>query len=229
MFGFKKQDKKIIINNQEVKDDLISETSIDMKKEYILNILKAKKLPIVLLDPLWHITREQIKSKAIDQKEKELQELLKEQGRLNNDFKEYTSIKKKFLGQILEVSSAVQNSEDPGALDELNALHQSTIGVNEKIEAIEERLEHIEEDIEGKNKELVSEMVAIGYGYIEGYKEEAEKLEVEIEALRAEMLRKTNKKKEDEAFLKDIYKYLHSIIGREHIEIIDKTLIDKKE
>lgn len=226
LFGFIKKQRKIIVNNEEVKASKAIDEDVTMKKEYIYNILKTKKLPIVLLDPLWHTAKEHIQSSQIDKDEEQLQNLLKEQARLNTDYKEYTVIKQNFLKQILDLSGKVQETGDPGAVDELSCLHQSTLGANDKLLEIEERLSEIDGDIEEKNKEIVSEMVAIGYSYIESYKLEAQKLDAEIEALRAEMLRKTNKKKEDEAVLKDLYNYLHSIVGREHIEVLDHVLGD---
>lgn len=217
-----------MINNQEITNVKINDTQIDLKKEYVTDILKKKKLPLVLLDPLWLSAKECIKSKEIEKAEKELQELLKEQARLNTDYKEYTVVKQNFLKEILVVSDRAQESNDASDLEELNKLHQSTLAINQKLEEIEARLEEVDEEIDEKNKAIISEMIAVGYSYIENYKKENEKLENEIAVLREEMLRKTNKKKESDAFLKEIYNYLHSIVGREHIEILDKTLGDKK-
>lgn len=228
LFNFLKKERKVIINNEEVTDIKVKNSNIDLKKEYIEDILRTKKVPIVLLDPLWHTAKEHIKSKVIDKEEKELQELLKEQGRLNTDYKEYTVIKQNFLKEILVVSGKIQDNSEPAHLEELDKLHQSTLSVNEKLEAIEKRLEAVDLEIEEKNKTLVSEMIAVGYSYIDNYKEQNEKLENEIAVLREELLKKTNKKKECDAFLKEIYNYLHSIVGREQIEIIDKSLGEKK-
>ncbi len=228
LFEFLKKQRKVIINNKEVTDVKVNNSQIDLKKEYVNDILKSKKLPIVLLDPLWLSAKEHIKSKTMEKEEKELQELLKEQGRLNTDFKEYTAVKQNFLKEILVVSGRVQEGNDSAALDELNKLHQSTLGANKRLEEIEARLEEIDEEINKKNKAIISEMIAVGYSYIENYKVQNEKLENEIVQLREEMLKKTNKKKESDASLKEIYNYLHSIVGREHIEILDKALGDKK-
>ena len=85
LFSFKRKQRKVIVNNVEVNREAIKDDSIDLKKEYVTEILERKRLPIVLLDPLWHTAKEHIKSGAIDKAEKELQELLKEQGRLNGD------------------------------------------------------------------------------------------------------------------------------------------------
>ena len=228
MFNFKKKQRKVIINNEEITEVKVRDKNIDLKSDYINNILKRKKLPIVLLDPLWHSAKERIKSSVIDKGEKELQELLKEQARLNTDYKEYNVIKQNFLKKILVISEKVQVGNDDEALEELNKLHLSTLGANQKIEEIEKRLDSIDDEINDKNKEVISEMIAVGYGYIETYKERSQTLEVEIAELRLKMLQKTAQKKESEAFLKDIYNYLHSIVGREQIEVIDRALGEKK-
>lgn len=228
LFNFKKKQRKVIINNDEITEVKIRDKNIDLKSEYINNILKTKKLPIVLLDPLWHSAKERIKSSVIDKAEKELQELLKEQARLNTDYKEYNVMKQNFLKEILVMSEKVQVGNDDEALEKLNKLHLSTLGVNQKIEEIEKRLEGIDDKINDKNKEIISEMIAVGYGYIEIYKEKSQTLESEIAELRLTMLKKTAQKKESEAFLKDIYNYLHNIIGREQVEVIDRALEEKK-
>ena len=162
----------------------------------------------------------------IDEKEKLLQELLKEQARLNTDYKEYNKVKQNFLKQILALSGEVQGEDGDKKIEELNKLHQSTLEVNNRLENIETRLEEVDEQVQVTNKELIGEMVAVGYEYIDIHRQKEIKLESEIEALRAEMLKKTNEKKQSEKFLKDIYNYLHNIVGQQQIEIIDKTLWD---
>lgn len=226
MFGFKKKNRKILVD-QEISEHInVSERKIDIKKNYISEVLKDKKLPIVLLDPLWHSAREQINSEIISRDEKKLQELLKEQGKLNNDYKDYTTVKQNFLKQILEVSEAVQGSGNEKKLDELNKLHQSTLTTNEKLEQIENRLEKVEKEIESVNRELIEEMIAVGYEYIDVCKNKSRDLEEEIASLRQQMLIKTEEKKKSDKLFKDIYNYLHSVVGQEHIEVVDKSMGD---
>lgn len=228
LFNFRRKQRKVIANNKEITEVKVRDEDIDLKSDYINNILKTRKLPIVVLDPLWHTAKEHIQSTVIDKAEKELQELLKEQARLGTDYKEYTVIKQNFLKEILVLSGKVQVNDDDEALKNLDKLHQSTLGVNQRLEEIEERLDRIDDEINDKNKEVISEMIAVGYSYIEMYREKAQILETEITALRLQMLQKTAQKKESEIFLKDIYNYLHSIVGREQIEVIDKALGEKE-
>ena len=229
MFGFKKKQRKLIIDEEQVKDITVSDENIELKREYVNHVLKTRKLPIVLLDPLWHSAKEHIQSPIIDQNEKELQALIKEQARLNTDYKEYTVVKQNFLKQILNLSGKAQEDGNSDVVDELSRLHQSTLGANEKLGSIENRLSEIDLEIEDKNVAIVAEMVAIGYTYIDRINQENQELELEIEKLRAQMLAKINKKKAGDKLLKDIYNYLHSIVGREHIEVMDKTLGEKEK
>lgn len=218
----------MVLNEQTEDEVKITNSNVNLKKEYLSDILKNRKLPIVLLDPLWHAMRTSIQSDIIKIQEKKLQELLKEQGRLNNDYKEYNTVKHNFLKNILSISEKVQNQGDSNAIDELNKLHQSTVSVNQKLEEIERRIGEVEVEIEETNREIIEEMVAVGYEYIEVCKDKEMRLEREITQLREQMLLKTGEKKKCEKLLKDVYTYLHSIVGREQIEIIDKSLGDKR-
>ncbi len=229
MFGFRKKNRKVVIQNDVTESMKISDKQVELKKSYIAEVLGNKKLPIVLVDPLWHTVKEHIKSKVIDEKEKQLQELLKEQARLNTDYKEYNKVKQNFLKQVLTVSGEVESGDGDKKIEELNKLHQSILEVNNRLEDIEKRLEEIEATIQSTNQALIEEMVAVGYEYIDIHREKEIRLEAEIQELREEMLKKTNEKKQSEKFLKDIYNYLHNIVGQQQIEIIDKTLWDTKK
>ena len=228
MFDFMKKKRRIVLNEQPEEEVKITNSNVNLKKEYVSDILKNRRLPIVLLDPLWHTMRESIQSDIIKAQEKNLQELLKEQGRLNNDYKEYSTVKQNFLKEILNLSGEVQVDGNSESIEALNKLHQSTVGVNQKLEDIEKRISEVEVEIESANREIIEEMIAVGYEYIEVCKEKEIRLEREITQLREQMLLKTGEKKKCEKLLKDVYNYLHSIVGREQIEVIDRGLGDKK-
>lgn len=228
MFDFMKKKRRIVLSEQPEEEVKITNSNVNLKKEYVSDILKSRKLPIVLLDPLWHTMRDSIQSDIIKAQEKNLKELLKEQGRLNNDYKEYSTVKQNFLKEILNLSGEVQVDGNSESIEALNKLHQSTVGVNQKLEDIEKRISEVEVEIESANREIIEEMIAVGYEYIDVCKEKEIRLEREITQLREQMLLKTAEKKKCEKLLKDVYNYLHSIVGREQIEVIDRGLGDKK-
>jgi hypothetical protein len=227
LFEFLKKNRKIILENNLSEEISISNEEVEIKKTYIREILNQKKLPIVLLDPLWHSIREQIVSEMIKKNESVLQELLKEQGKLTNDHKDYNTVKQNFLKQILTLSGHLQGEGDAQKIEELNRLHESTLGANQKIEAIEKRLEAVEYEIEAVNREIIEEIIAVGYQYVSICKNNSNQLEKEINTLREQVLLKTNEKKKNEQVLKGIYNYMHHVIGQNQIEVIDKELWDK--
>ncbi|PHV69812.1 hypothetical protein CS063_13940 [Sporanaerobium hydrogeniformans] len=229
MFDFLKKQRKIILEDHVEHEVTVSNEQIDTKKMYIKEILETKKLPIVLLDPLWHSIRGQIVSDLIAKNERKLHDLLKEQGKLNNDYKDYNVVKQNFLKEILELSGALHTEDDVAKIAKLNKLHESTLGANQKLEDIEKRLQEVESEIEQINKEIIEEIVAVGYGYITLCKVQVQTLEREIDTLRQKVVEKTNEKKKNEHVLKGIYQYLHHVIGQQQIEVIDKELWDKKK
>ncbi len=229
MFDFFKKQRSIILEDNLEQEVTLSNEEIDAKKVYIKELIRTKKLPIVLLDPLWHSIRKQVVSELIAKNERKLHDLLKEQGKLNNDYKEYNLVKQGFLKEILELSAALHTEDDISKISRLNKLHESTLGANQKLEDIEKRLDTIEEEIEDVNREIIEEIVAVGYGYITTCKENVQQLEKEIDALRQKVVEKTNEKKKNEHILKGIYQYLHHVIGQQQIEVIDKELWDKQK
>ena len=66
--------------------------------------LAGKKVPIVTLDHKWHqlFTRLE-KSHLITEKEKELNELLRRQGKCNTETKSIKKIKKKLMDEIVSL------------------------------------------------------------------------------------------------------------------------------
>lgn len=227
MFDFFKKNRKILLDHDIAEDVSISNQEVNIKKTYIKEILRTKKLPIVLLDPLWHSIREQIVSESISKNEAILQGLLKEQGKLTNDYKDYGVVKQNFLKQILALSGELHKVGDTDKIEELNKLHESTLGANQKLEIIEKRLDEVETEIEEVNREIIEEIIAIGYEYVTLCKENSERLEKEITKLREQVVSKTNEKKKNEQIVKGIYNYMHNVVGQNQIEVIDKELWDK--
>jgi len=133
------------------------------------------------------------------------------------------------LKQILTLSGELDIEGDNAKNEELTKLHGSTLGANQKLEAIEKRLDEVEIGIDEVNREIIEEIIAIGYEYVTLCKGNSERLEKEITELRELMISKTNQKKQNEQITKGIYNYMHSVVGQNQIEIIDKELWDKRK
>ncbi len=230
-FNFKKKNKEkkpndvvqlkeapVVDAKKKLTDDITC-----IKKQNVEAILSSKKLPIVVVDPIWHTIKEAFGTDSIKQAEKNLTEQLKEQARLTEEFTKLGKAKKKLLDDIMAASTKAQ-SGDMNALNELTVIQQSVNEISEKLSGIEEGLEDIDKQIEETNHDIVASMVVVGYDYIDDFKGENEKLDKEIDELRNQLLEKTDRKKEVEANLKNLYLYMHSIIGHKNIEVVDTAL-----
>lgn len=230
-FNFKKKKKEDkpteVVQSKEVpvvdaKKKLTDDITC-IKKQNVEAVLSSKKLPIVVVDPIWHTIKETFGTDSIKQAEKNLTEQLKEQARLTEEFNNLGKAKKKLLDDIMQASTKAQ-SGDMNALNELTVIQQSINEISEKLSDIEEGLENIDKQIEETNHDIVASMVVVGYDYIDDFKGENEKLDKEIDELRNQLLEKTSRKKEVEANLKNLYLYMHSIIGHKNIEVVDTAL-----
>ncbi len=213
-----KKDKEIEKQLQNVKGE---------DQETIKEVLLKEKLPIVVLDPLWYAIKSELGSHSINKNEEHLKELLKKRGKFTNDYKDYVQVKQKLLSNILTLSKHLNEEGDTSQIEELDKLQKSVIMTNEKLENLDARIKEIEDEIEITNRAIIEETISIGYGYIRTYAKGQSDLEAEIDHLRAEVVKKTEEKKQYEQKMTHLYTYLHSVIGYDHISKVDRKLWKK--
>lgn len=218
-----KKDKK---EKEKSKDKQIKNINQE-EKVAVKEILLKEKLPIVILDPLWQAIKNELGSTTIVKNEEHLKELLKQRGQLTNDYKDYTQVKQKLLNNILTVSKILNEEGDTSQIEELDKLQKSVMVTNEKLETIDGQIKKIEAEIEEANREIIEETISIGYGYIRTYAKVQSELQTEIDHLRAEVVKKTEEKKEYEKKMSHLYTYLHSVIGYQNISKVDRMLWEK--
>ena len=105
----------------------------DKKKPVIFE----EKVPIITLDNSWHQLFEEIKTPEIVSMEEKLNDFLKEQGKLNTDYIEYTRLKKDMLDKILELTHQAFELNSEEAIEEIENQQKMILKINEKTEKIE--------------------------------------------------------------------------------------------
>lgn len=191
--------------------------------------LQTKKMPIITLDNSWHQLITEIKTPQIGNLEKELNKLLKEQGKLNTDYIEYTRLKKEMLDTILELTHEAFELKSEKAVKKIDDQQKMILKINEKLEAIEPRLDVIPEEIQKVNSTLVDESVRLCYGYINSYREKSHNLDEEIQIIRATLMKKTEEKKICDKKADQLYQYLHQLVGPKFIEKLDSVYGEQSE
>lgn len=181
-------------------------------------LLKGKKIPILVLDQRWHkLFPGGKKPEEIQQLEKQLNALLKEQGKLVHSIKELKSGKKKLMEAIVANMSSPNNEKKKEKQQKL------LLETNERMEKESERLMELPFEIKTVNQQLL--IVGISYCYNEwkGRNEELAALSGEIDSMRQELKDKVAYKVDLEESIDVTYSLMHALLGREIMNLFDKN------
>ena len=196
-----------------------------MEKDIKLDDGLLKKVPILILDKNWHnIFPQEKKTKKILLLEETLSNLLKEQGQLNNDYKDYIKLKKQLMGDILNLTDEAFTNEIEMAKEKMGKNKKYILEINNKLKKIQKRLEKLPDEIEETNYRLLKESVIISYKEMKVHQKKLKELTEWIEKTREILKNKIEEKTIHEEKASEIYSYLHDLVGLELIEYLDKKL-----
>ena len=192
--------------------------------EITYNLLKSeeefKNLPILTLDQRWYkLVPEAGKTDEIRYWEKQVNDLLKKRGQLNEDILNVKKIKKKIINNI------VQNMES----DANEAKHKKIMSRDERLmyEA-KDKLAELTNEADGlpqklayANQMLFVETVKVCYQTINSNNAELKVLDKWIEQTRITLKKNLLIQQDKESTNEQIYSYMHAILGRHMMEMLD--------
>lgn len=184
--------------------------------------LIGKKIPILVLDNKWHKVFTQAEySSEIKGMEKEMNNLLKRQGKVNTESKEIKKLKKKLMDEIVVLADEM--GQHPTKKQEKDmADHKRLINdCNEKLEAYEEEMVELPRQINQLNNKMMLMTMEVCYKRIQQNTTELEAIEKWIGNIRRELKKKVIRKQEKEAMNRQLYSYMHDIFGADVIELFD--------
>lgn len=194
-----------------------------MKKNTTENIpveelLKGKKIPILVLDQRWHkLFPGGEKPAEIQALEKELNELLKEQGKRVNTIKGLKTGKKKLMDAI--VSGMNEENSDKKKEKQQKLLLET----KERIETESERLLDLPYEIKNANERLLVTGIRYCYDKWKNRSEELADLSDEIDIMREQLKAKVAYKVDLEESIDSTYSLMHALLGREVMNLFDKN------
>ncbi len=190
------------------------------KEDIYKPALVGKNIPILTLDNKWHrlFTQTEI-SPQIKAKEQQLNELLKRQGKLNNECKKLRSIKAKLRDEIVSLMDG--GNESAAAQKKQEENKRLIEDCNERLEADQEELLDIEKEINTVNYELMLLSMEVCYEAIRDNTAEIEQIDKWINQMRIDLKKNVVRKQEKEVYNQNLYSYMHDIFGPEVIEIFD--------
>jgi len=180
--------------------------------------INGKKLPIVTIDHKWHQLFARVeKTRAISEKEEELNELLRAQGKCNSEMKKVRKIKKKLMDEIVELMDKQDLASDTKVEENRRLINEC----NDKIKEYQDEALDFPVKIEKVNAELMIETMKICYENMRLNEHHISSISKWIADVRVELKKNVVRKQEMEIANQEIYSYMHDIFGADVIDIFD--------
>lgn len=184
--------------------------------------LKKVKLPILTLDHNWHkLFMQAGTTPKIKKLEKELNDLLKEQGKINTDEKKVKALKRKLMDEVIDLADLLGASENKKLQKKMEEHKRLIEECNEKLEEMRDSSLDIPREIDEVNYELMLETMELCYKRLEENRKEIEYYNEWIQNTREELKENILKKQDRETETYSLYSYMHNIFGREVIDVFD--------
>lgn len=180
--------------------------------------IAGKKLPIVTIDHKWHQLFARVeKTSAIAEREQELNELLRAQGKCNTEMKKVRKIKKKLMDEIVELMDQQDAASDVKVEENRRLINEC----NDKIKEFQDEALDFPGKIEKANAELMIETMKVCYENMRLNEHHISSIGKWIADVRIELKKNVVRKQEMEIANQEIYSYMHDIFGADVIDIFD--------
>jgi len=192
--------------------------SMTVKGDVYENALKGRKIPILVLDNKWHRLFDFMEpDKAIKKMEEELNNLLKQQGKLNTQLKDVKRIKKKLMDEIMEL----MEKEDAASNRKREENKRLIEECNEKMDDFSDELLDIPMRIQQVNRELMIHTMEMCYQVLKSNEKDILEIARWIDQVRVDLKKNIVRKQEKEITNHEMYSYMHDILGPQVIEVFD--------
>lgn len=195
----------------------------DDRTEKFQNALKSANVPVLVLDNNWYKLQAKTgTTKEIKALEVELKELIKRQGKINNEINAIKKLKKNLTAEIVSNMDDGTKDRDNAASDKKLDENKRLINeANDKIDSYQDELMELPRQIDSLNKQLMLKTMELCYDKIKDNTDEIEIIADWIKQIRVELKRKVIKKQEKEIENTDFYTFMHNIFGHDAMNIFD--------
>ncbi|MBR5994692.1 MAG: hypothetical protein IK018_12870 [Lachnospiraceae bacterium] len=192
------------------------------KEDVFIPALKDKKIPLLTLDNTWHrLFTQTDPSPEILKLSEELNELLKKQGKLNNDTKDIKALKKRLMAEIVEQMDALNENPSKALEKKLNENKRLIEECNEKLEEFGDDIYDIPKQINDVNYKLMLATMEVCYEQIQDNNADIEEISEWVNEMRVELKKKVVIKQQKLKKNQNFYTYMHDIFGADVINIFD--------
>ncbi len=192
------------------------------KGESYEQALKGKNIPILTLDNKWYkLFKNLSEYPEILELVRQLNDLLKRQGKLNTETKSIKALKKKLMGEIVPMVDELEQNQDNSLEKKIDDNKRLIEECNEKLDAYQDELMELPGLIQSANHELMLATMDYCYKSMQTNTDEIIAIAQWITDIRVELKENLVKKQEMELYNHQMYSYMHDIFGAEVINLFD--------
>ena len=191
------------------------------RRELFVQALEGKRIPVLTLDNKWYQLLDEEARKDVAQLEGELNGLLKQQGKLNNEVKEIKRLKKRLMEEIVSRVGEEGQGEDSENAQKSEQNRRLVEECNEKLEACQDQLLDLPREIERANFQLMLATMDCCYDSMAENSAAIRETEEWVAEIRVELKKRLVRKQELERHNHAIYNYMHDVFGAEVVDIFD--------
>ncbi len=201
-----------------------------MNEMNYLAALKSVKVPILVLDQKWHrLFAVSGKPKNILENEAEIKVLLAEQGKLQQELKEYKKVKNNLMNGIVQNMEGAESDKHIVQAQNLSDNKRLLEESKEKIDQIEDRLMELPNQIKAINDKLMIDTMTFCYEKLRTNKSEADEISQWIAETRVELKKNLIRKQNREINNREIYTYMNDIFGKDVMNLFDVNYEDYEQ
>ncbi len=194
--------------------------------DFMDNIVKRNRIPILIYTPEWIQLFSNFRSKALNKIVAALEELLSNERELEDELKQLEKRKKVVMNKILYISNDINDKNNQAAIPKMEEAQRELLDINERMPIIIEELETLPDLINQQNTVLLKETIKRAYELIKENKTEAEKCQQEIVEIRKKLGTLIQKKVEHDEKVNKLYSFVHGMIGAAEMEKLDKSFFE---
>ena len=199
------------------------------QQEFFSEALKGKKIPILTLDKKWYQLFPEEKRKEVSELEQQLNALLKQQGKINNEIKDIKRLKKKLVGEMVSLMNETDQEVESEGSQKLEQNKAKVEECNALLESRQDEILDLPKQIDEANFQLMLATMDSCYDTMKEYTDEIQEIAQWVSEIRVELKKKLVRKQEMEQRNHAIYSYMHDVFGAEVIDIFDLQYIQQAE
>lgn len=194
-----------------------------MDEQLFWETLKKVKIPVLVLDQKWHrLFALGGKPEEIVEVETNINELLRRQGKLNQEIKEYKKVKNTLMQSVVANMEGIDEEKASGSMSrKLEEDRRLLEEVKERIAANEDELLELPKEIHKMNEQLMMLTMSFCYERLRTNSTEAGDIAAWIKNVRVKLKKNIIRKQNREINNKEIYSYMHDIFGKDVINLFD--------